>query len=365
MPWIGAAGVSAVAGTQAVMATANATIPFALLASAETMARSGHCMARSRVAKSLMWVHAPKCGSSFANTIFHFDCPNAPSTAHAAFEADPTWPPDGLKEHWNKTNCVQLSYPAPGIHAPASAGHMGRLVAMFREPQARIRSCLQMLAEYLNPPALPGHDASVCRAGSPTGLTASQVAPRLKVILSTHGFFPDQFLDALLRANCSLPVDYLISLHTRISGVQTKLALGMDASTDVASSHFRDKFREEFRDEFREWPGGLGGGAPPGGHPLRRFAFVGLVEQWPASICLFHKIFGGPLQPVELLNSRPASMREARGSASTVSHTLIHSLVRDHLDDTIDTFTYLQASRRFYADIRTHFGHELMLTDAN
>ena len=66
----------------AVMATANASIPFALLASAETMVRSLHG-AQQGCQVLDVGVHAPKCGSSFANTIFHFYCPNAPSTARA------------------------------------------------------------------------------------------------------------------------------------------------------------------------------------------------------------------------------------------------------------------------------------------
>ena len=36
------------------------------------------------------------------------------------------------------------------------------------------------------------------------------------------------------------------------------------------------------------------------------FAFVGLTEQWDLSICLFHKMFGGPCRAFEFENTRPS-----------------------------------------------------------
>lgn len=35
------------------------------------------------------------------------------------------------------------------------------------------------------------------------------------------------------------------------------------------------------------------------------FAFVGITDYWDASICLFHAMHGGPMQPAELQNVRP------------------------------------------------------------
>merc|ERR1712224_810031 len=38
------------------------------------------------------------------------------------------------------------------------------------------------------------------------------------------------------------------------------------------------------------------------------FAFVGLVEEWPLSVCLFHKMFGGRPHKREFVNTRPGNV---------------------------------------------------------
>lgn len=47
---------------------------------------------------------------------------------------------------------------------------------------------------------------------------------------------------------------------------------------------------------------------------LRRLAFVGLVEHWAASVCLFHAMFGGERRPNELATVRPGRHRAAGGA---------------------------------------------------
>jgi len=41
---------------------------------------------------------------------------------------------------------------------------------------------------------------------------------------------------------------------------------------------------------------------------LRMFAFVGIQEEWPLSVCLLHAMFGGECSAVELGNTRPSPL---------------------------------------------------------
>ena len=48
------------------------------------------------------------------------------------------------------------------------------------------------------------------------------------------------------------------------------------------------------------------------------FAFVGLMEYWNESICLFHRIYGVPVHPSEFLNTRPTNEHLAKMRAGNV-----------------------------------------------
>lgn len=48
---------------------------------------------------------------------------------------------------------------------------------------------------------------------------------------------------------------------------------------------------------------------------LKRFGFVGITEFWDASICLFHEIYGGAFHSNELVNVRPDSKHYPQQSA--------------------------------------------------
>ena len=50
----------------------------------------------------------------------------------------------------------------------------------------------------------------------------------------------------------------------------------------------------------------------------REMAFVGLLEEWEKTICLFHASFGGPLFAAELMNVRPTAGNGGRASQYNV-----------------------------------------------
>jgi len=70
---------------------------------------------------------------------------------------------------------------------------------------------------------------------------------------------------------------------------------------------------------------------------LRSFGFVGLIEEWELSVCLFHRRFGGPILPLELHRVRVGVKQDN----STVA-------VADEADDAL----YRYVKGRFAHDVK-------------
>ena len=77
----------------------------------------------------------------------------------------------------------------------------------------------------------------------------------------------------------------------------------------------------------------------------REMAFVGLLEEWEKTICLFHASFGGPLFAAELMNVRPTN----GGRASKYNESELGDVL-----DAADQAVYAAAKRRFERDVRDH-----------
>lgn len=86
---------------------------------------------------------------------------------------------------------------------------------------------------------------------------------------------------------------------------------------------------------------------------LKGFAFIGLLEEYDLSVCLFHRMFGGECLPVEFLNMRPhiASALETREKKARDL-----DLLRRHRDP-IDGPLYDAAARIFWANVRRYDAH--------
>eukprot|EP00927_Polykrikos_kofoidii_P004011 TRINITY_DN1159_c0_g2_i1.p1 TRINITY_DN1159_c0_g2~~TRINITY_DN1159_c0_g2_i1.p1 ORF type:complete len:764 (+),score=147.16 TRINITY_DN1159_c0_g2_i1:38-2293(+) len=81
---------------------------------------------------------------------------------------------------------------------------------------------------------------------------------------------------------------------------------------------------------------------------LREFAFVGILEEYDMSICLFHAVFGGKCLAVEFLNSRPTHYEESEAAQEAEEAKL------KKYPDPWDTPVYEAAMRRFKADVRKY-----------
>lgn len=74
------------------------------------------------------------------------------------------------------------------------------------------------------------------------------------------------------------------------------------------------------------------------------FAFVGLVEQWSLSVCLFHKMFGGSCHPREFHDVRPGKNHSAQYNTSGLKN----------FSDVYDGRIYKRARDIFNANLIKH-----------
>lgn len=237
---------------------------------------------RQRLASALpiVWVHVPKCGSSFHNTLIHNAgvCPQWPSCAsllpgdsdHAFFKRFPRaiWCPDGFAS----------DYPSPPGHNSAAEALQhhgsGRGVIFLRQPEERLASAY---ASRWN-----------VRAGESMAAYASRA----------HG--------------CSVKM-----LARQSSGRENCLEAPHPSDAEVALAIER----------------------------LWGFAFVGLTEEWGASICLFHAMFGGRCHEAEELNTRPTIASSRTQAESMLGNKSIGV-------DPYDGALHEVAKEIFYAGLR-------------
>ena len=93
---------------------------------------------------------------------------------------------------------------------------------------------------------------------------------------------------------------------------------------------------------------------------IQNFAFVGLVEYWDMSICLYHSKFGGrlPVAKGEFLHDK--STRLGNYTAEVAAEELRDLRAALTSDDALrsqvawETETYMQGARRFWADVRQY-----------
>lgn len=383
---------------------------FAELSRTEIVAKCSVAHGRT---KELTWLHFPKAGSSFANTIFHYACPFAPSNATVGDNVAPVWPPAGLAEHFNASNCGTLGLkaihasPHGPVHYPQDAG---RIVVIFRRPENRLTSCLNMLQFILNEVVQfrlrigyeLGRDttvqkyyesvsaANVFRADgrslAPANRSAAaQAFPAymeevpvgcaldvesqaykdldwhraavgaangsfsdfqqgLSSVFWTHGWADGgrELTRQFWLASCSMPLDFLRAQRSTIFGVQAKLLLGHQAHESIHSTPFR-KTWGEFEGSKTHLR-------------LPSVAFVGLLEHWEASVCLFHRTFGGSVLPQELANNRDHVAHFSNGGSDN-SHNAVRAFVEsDIMRDQTDDYLYRVAVGRFRLDMHSAFG---------
>jgi len=77
---------------------------------------------------------------------------------------------------------------------------------------------------------------------------------------------------------------------------------------------------------------------------VKRLGFVGLTEEWPMSVCLFHAKFGGECYKASFKNVRPGKMKHR--------YDVFLDFVKWNMG--IDDDLYSAAHKRFWQDIASH-----------
>lgn len=246
----------------------------------------------NRTLPALRWLHLPKSGSTFQNTVFHYACPGLPPRAGYGPRATPF----KLKALYGKARTLDrercdrdVDMTLPG-HPPAVAAALGRTVAMFRSPKQRI------ISAYRN------------------------------------GRHCDGFQDEDKDANWKRLTVAEYATHRGIPGCVTRMLSGGKCAR---ARHVRTAYS-----------------ADAAVAAVARLAFVGILERWRDSICLFHAMHGGAPRDIEFglahstrtdgsgaLHGRPAPYDEAPLGGAV---------------DADDEAVYAAALEAFDAEMRAH-----------
>lgn len=212
--------------------------------------------------KPVVWVHIPKTGTSFLNTLIYGLCPDWPKD----WKLNSKIPiPKNFKKYPLDEHCpggFDMDYKSPTVH-----GHIGilsddfykerkgNLVGMFRKPE------LRMLSAWFHHPR-PWGD----RKATNLTLYANSSKSRGCAVKS------------LTRGK-----NYPCTDPSAASSLETQLAI----------------------------------------QRLEGFAFIGITDHWDLSICLWHAMFGGPLFLEEFQNVRPGgTVDTAKNAALDVIRSL-------------------------------------------
>jgi len=205
----------------------------------------------------IVWLHIPKCGTSFLNTLYHYACPGIPEDAEVGTKTDPEhqefdltkkYPMD---ESWD-TICTmrfEMFNVYVRAHDPIyDDTKLENVFTMFRDPFDRLVSGFNYHRH------MDGKEKWIRQL---IGKAVKGKSREIQFKMYT------EFGDLL--------------------GCQTKMIVGYHcASNHVLTKADLQKAKER----------------------VEKFGFIGITGEWNRSICLFHKQFGGQIYDVEYQNNR-------------------------------------------------------------
>ena len=254
-------------------------------------------------------MHVPKCGSSFTHTIFHYACRGTVWNVHQGTHH----PPPGACGH--NISLLQEGMTGGNYHSPMrwiddtrTSDAVGNVVAMFRRPSQRLMSAFAWMKEA---PKCCTRDWGM---GNMTGPCIGQLAQEPECRRRSE-IFHMKDAAAFARTPGAL-------------GCQTKMLLGRRCQDD---KFYPSREGQERARQFVD----------------NDMAFVGLLEEWERSVCLWHARFGGPLYRAELTDTRPTT--SVLGQPTGYNESVLDGIV-----DPADELIYDAAATRFWRDVRAY-----------
>eukprot|EP00403_Amphidinium_massartii_P007919 CAMPEP_0178371228 /NCGR_PEP_ID=MMETSP0689_2-20121128/717_1 /TAXON_ID=160604 /ORGANISM="Amphidinium massartii, Strain CS-259" /LENGTH=301 /DNA_ID=CAMNT_0019991089 /DNA_START=110 /DNA_END=1015 /DNA_ORIENTATION=- len=245
-------------------------------------------------AKPLAWIHIPKTGTSFVETLVHHKgfCPLFPPDGHLPHGA---WRQQ-LRFHKMFLNGIvnhSVYHLCPGVVAWTLSRHIGFCGSVPSGPRISVRALAGSALTVLRHPtkqlmSLFTYFRPKWHWDSPSAMQSIAGECYMNMLVGESCWFPKGDQPAATEDKIQLAIHYLKTY----------------------------------------------------------FAFVGIMEQWKLSICLFHAIFGGEMQTFELKNSRPGKKTQ-RGQAYNVS-----SLNASRLVAAMRIYNY--ATLRFRFDLKRY-----------
>jgi len=201
----------------------------------------------------IVWLHIPKCGTSFLNTLYHYACAGIPPSASVGTNVDPEHQEEDLTVTYPMARHCPDGFIRFGIfvrgHDPLYDNtKIENVVAMFREPFDRLVS---------------GFNYNRHMDGK-SGKEMKMIENAVK------GKSRETQLEIYIRLGDLL-------------GCQTKMVVGHRCATNYTLTQ-ADLEKAKQR--------------------VDRMKFVGITNQWTRSICLFHRMLGGQIYDVEFQNQR-------------------------------------------------------------
>lgn len=244
----------------------------------------------------ILWLHVPKTGSSFATTLAHFGCPSLPASRTVK---EPSNLPYGLM-----LPCQDSFERFESGHEPVpNSSDLGHVVSMFREPKERLAS-----GYFHRLHDCPGLRNKVC-------------VPRDTPENGLNGDC-DRFFQTPLQQQKPTIAEY----NKCVGGCTAHMLAGRpcginpDMRTIAVETDSKVKALKA----------------------IDQLGFVGITEQWPLSVCLFHVRFGGTCLRASFSNVRPGKHTHIYDNFYSVADTVMG----------VDQAIYDAANKRFWREVR-------------